>query len=242
MPRRWILLGASLGIVLVAGCPITPSPVRFQGAAVVSDTGSLVVNQANTVTVSTSVLDAEATVETVTVDLSAIGGPGTLPLPRAVTPNLWSVTLTVTPADLGTQQVNFTARDSNGSFGFNTISVEVVATGGGGGGNGTNAAPVLANAFVDTELLVGVPRSVLVAVTATDTDGTVQAVTADLRQIGGLENQVLTLSGTEENRWSATPTLTPPVAGTPTIVFTAIDNGGATRSLSTTTVVNNPIP
>ncbi len=228
-------------VVLVAGCPgsgnIGPKlfPPQLTGAAVAATGGTLTQNQVNAVRASASAVDIDGTVKTVTVDLSAIGGPGALPLAFDTASNLWIATTTVTPTVAGSRRATFTAVDNNGLSGTATATIDVV----GGGGNG---APLLTNPTATGALNANFVSQVTVSVTVTDTGGTITGVTADLLSVGGLNNQPLTLSATPGGLWSFTALVIPPSSGQKTITFTATDNLGATGTASTTVTVVTPLP
>lgn len=70
----------------------------------------------------------------------------------------------------------------------------------------------------------GQPCTIKISCVTTDPNGTVQAVCADLSQVGGPQAQPLTSSG---DLWSWTGTVTPTTPGTQTITFTAVDDRSA---------------
>lgn len=230
-------------LAMVAGCPgsgvigPTQTPPTVTAASATAPSGNLTLNQAGIVTVRVTVLAGTGTVESVSANLSAVGGPAAMPLVFDSTTNLWSASLTVVPTVSGSRRVTVTAVDSNNLTSQFTATINVVTSGGGG-----NVPPQLSNATATGSLVAGFVSQVSVSVTATDADGTVTSVIADLSQVGGFNNQQLTQSSTNTTQWAFTGLVTPTATGTRTITFEAVDNGGATGTAVATILVVSATP
>lgn len=92
-------------------------------------TGTLAQGQSGTITVSCIAMDTDGTVQSVTVDLSAIGGPSAQGLTLG-SGNQWSWFGSVTPPSGGTKTITFTATDNNGATGAGQASISVQEAGG----------------------------------------------------------------------------------------------------------------
>ena len=193
----------------------------------VSITGVPVRKQGGTVTVSCTASDPDGTIQTVQVDLSAVGGSATQGLVKG-TGNNWSWTGPVAPASLGTKIITFQAVDNEANSTSATTDIVVV-----------NAAPVI-SAPVATGLLVkGQPGNVTISCNASDPDGSVSSVTVNLAALGGLVAQPLTPGA--GNAWSWSGSLTPASDGSIPVVFTATDNEAATAQ-ATASLAVLPVP
>jgi hypothetical protein len=135
--------------------------------------------------------------------------------------------------------VTITALDSNNLTDQATATINVINPGGNGDGN---LPPQLTNAVASGSLVANFVSQVTVSVQATDPDGSIAGVTADLSQIGGSNNQLLTQSITNTAVWSFTGQLVPPSTGTQTILFEATDNQGATGTATTMILVGTATP
>jgi hypothetical protein len=110
--QRGLAASGITGIVLavLAGCAngggggTTDVAPNLAGASVTTPGGNLVLSQAALVTVSASVVQGTGTVQAVTADLAAIGGPAAQPLTLNTTTNIWTVVLTVVPTVAGNRQ------------------------------------------------------------------------------------------------------------------------------------------
>jgi hypothetical protein len=231
------------GLTTVASIGITVAAVAANTAPQMSNlvaSGSLMVHRPGTLSVSVTVRDSQDAVKTVTVDLSQVGGPATQSLAQGDN-SVWSWNGTLTPAISGSRQVSVSATDEHGLSSVAVTDVTVAVF--------KNTPPRVTSAFVSGVLVVNVPGRVTVSVNATDSDGTVQQVTADLSSIGGPPNQALSPAGA--TLWSASASVTPATTGTFSVTFTARDEVGGTTSAtasikvyapgSTGSVMKNPL-
>jgi hypothetical protein len=225
-------------IVLLTGCPggITiPLPPSIFSPSVTTPAGNLTQNQAGNVTVSAVVVGNSGVVTGVIADLTALGGSGAEPLTLSTIANTWSTTVTLTPTVAGTREVVITARSSNGLSSQATATITVTGTGGNGG---NNTQPVVSTPAITGTLTATFASTILLTVVATDPDGTVQSVVADLSPIGGLSAQPLFESVQTPTFWTFTGVVTPPTFGTLTIFVQATDDLGASTTVSTPVTVN----
>lgn len=141
---QWLLAGFLLAILACAGgCPSDTPFVPGTDLVAPNFTdvfayGALVQGQSGTVSVSATVVGLASPVNSVTADLSSIGGVAGQPLVRA-TGNFWTFAGVVTPPDGGIRTVAFTAVDAAGlsSSATTKISVGFNGTSGSGDGGGT---------------------------------------------------------------------------------------------------------
>ena len=195
-------------------------------------TGHLVRGKPGTVSVACSASDTDGTVQGVDANLSAIGGATAQPL--SLIGGTWTWNGTVTPLATGSKTVTFTATDNGGAAAATSTTISVSVP--------TNESPVLSNCSATGPLVFNKPGSVSVACSASDSDGTVQSVVADLSAIGGQTAQPLASNG---GTWTWNGTVTPPAAGLQTVTFTATDNAAATVTATATlsvSVPNNKLP
>jgi hypothetical protein len=235
-----LLVGTWLTLlVLLAGCPggITiPLPPSIFSPSVTTPAGNLVQNQAANVTISAVVVGNGGIVTGVTADLTALGGSATEPLTLSNIANTWSRTVTLTPTVVGTREIVITARSSSGLSSEATATITVTGTGGGGDGN--NAPPVVSTPTITGTLTATFASTIFLTVVATDPDGTVQSVVADLSPIGGLSAQPLFESVQTPTFWTFTGVVTPPTFGTLTVLVQATDDLGASTTVSAPVTVN----
>jgi hypothetical protein len=215
-------LGASATTSAAIAVATNQSPVVTAPAA----TGTLVRTQAGTLSVSCQAGDPDGTVQSVRADLSAVGGSATQSL--TFSSGAWTWSGTVTPTVAGTRTITFTAFDNQGASGSASTTIAVAAP---------NVAPSVTSPAATGTLVLNQSCAVSLSCTATDSDGTVQSVIADLSAIGGSSTRALSQSG---NTWQWTGSVTPAAAGTRTITFTATDDDGAATPVSTTIVVTVP--
>ncbi len=182
--------------------------------------------QSGIVTIYCMATDTDGTVQSVKADMSSIGGSNTQSLFN-YTGNMWAWNGSVTPSSSGSKTIIFTATDDDRATGTSTLTITVNSS--------SNSPPTITNPSVSGTLTQSQSGMVTVSCTASDTDGTVQSVKADLSQIGGSSTQALTKGS--GNTWSWSGSVTPP-SGTKTITFTATDNQGATESATATINVN----
>lgn len=222
---------------LLIGCPPSPpppggqvfSPPTVTGAAV---NGVLTQGQASAIEVTVTASDSDGLVEAVSADLRRIGGSQAQPL-EPQDNNLWRWGGVVVPPDAGTQRVFVIATDDDRLTDSFAVDVTVFSETDG------PIPPEISNLAVTGSLTTGLSSAIVISATVLDPDGTVQAVTADLLQVGGVSDQPLT-QGTG-NLWTFNGTLVPTVTGTRTITVNAVDNQGNVGSQTTTIVVSDPL-
>lgn len=190
-----------------------------------------VANVSISTTVSCTVTNSDNTVQSVTVDLTDLGGPGVQTLVKGAG-NVWSWTGGVSPSSGGQKSIAFLAKDVRGGAISEMLAVRVLLP------------PAISNMTITQPISRSQTALIAVSCQATDPDGTVQAVVADLRAIGGDDAQALTKGA--NNTWSWSGQLAPPGVGPTSIVFTATDADGVTSAAtfsfqfaSTTLVINN---
>ena len=103
-----------------------------------------------------------------------------------------------------------------------------------------NQPPAIKSPVLSGVLVQGQAGSLTVECVATDPDGTVQSVKADLSAINGDTAQPLDRGG--NNTWTWAGTLTPKTLGNRTIRFTATDDRGAVVIVSVTASVQPYVP
>lgn len=241
---KHLLAGASLAaMALLVGCPGTDGtnpiivPPVVAAASVTTPNGLVVQNQANTITVTATVVDISGTTQAVAADLSQIGGPAAQPLVFDNITNTWSSSLAVTPTVVGTRRVTITATDSNNRTGSAVATVSVTSSG------GSSTPPTLSNPTVIGSPISTFASQIAIAVTViSPTSTAIQVVIADLSAVGGLPNQLMTVSQQNPNVWVASVVVIPPSPGTFTVSFQATDILGGVGTTSTTVVVNAPTP
>ena len=183
--------------------------------------GILTQNQLGTVSASCTVTttDPNATVQSVTVDLSPLGASQPKQLVRG-TNNQWSWSGLVQPPTSGTLKITFTATDDKG----HTETADTMVT-----VNPPEISPLtVTNCSVTGSLSQNQTGTVTVSCTATDTDGEVQSVTVDLSPIGGSDAQPLAKGSGDIWSWSGK--VTPASEGLKKIPFTAKDNKNRTTT------------
>jgi hypothetical protein len=220
----------------VAGCPPqngTQPEVGFapviSGATV---TGNLMVGQPGEVTVVATLFDQDSEVRDVVADLSSLGGPAAAPL-QVSSGDTWVFTTTVTPPAAGTRRVTVTATDDVGLTDQFVATASVAATDG-------SFAPVLSGPSAVGVLFIGQVGTITLSVVATDPDGVVTAVVADLSAVGGPPEVVLVPGA--NNRYTFTGQVQPTVAGGRVITFVATDDTGSTDVAFANIMVNVPLP
>jgi len=95
-------------------------------------------------------------------------------------------------------------------------------------GCGDNNPPTISEATLTGSLAQDQAGEVTVSCSASDSDGTVESVVANLSAIGGSSAQALSDMGS--NLWSWTGTVTPTIAGLRNCTFTATDDFGGTKT------------
>ncbi|HUW81642.1 MAG TPA: SUMF1/EgtB/PvdO family nonheme iron enzyme [Phycisphaerae bacterium] len=135
-------------------------------------------------------------------------------------PGGWSSSLrnpTVSPSSTMIYTLTVTDSASPPQTDTDTVTITVNPPG--------NDPPEITHPSASGSLTEGQEGTVTVSCTATDTDGTVVSVTANLSQIGGSPTQAL--ANTTGNTWQWSGPVTPPSSGSKTITFTATDDDGA---------------
>lgn len=196
----------------------------------VTVTSGLTLGQPSTITLSCTVSDPGGTIQTVAADFSAIGGPKGVMLKAKG--NLWIWSGIVTASIAGSGVIMFTASDDKSTVATQPTNV-VVSTDTPSALAPANQPPAVVSLAATGNLIQGQICSVAISCTASDPDGTVRSVTADLSQIGGPALQALTNSGSQ---WTWSGTVIPPVTGSRTILFTATDDKSAV-GISTVSVL-----
>jgi alpha-tubulin suppressor-like RCC1 family protein len=102
----------------------------------------------------------------------------------------------------------------------------------------SNLAPLCSDAAVSGVLVSGQLCNISVGCLASDEDGSVQVVEADLSAIGGDSKQALALQ--TQGWWGWAGDVTPPASGTHTITFLITDDEGAAATVTYEVVVNAP--
>lgn len=206
-------------------------------------TGSLTQGQSSQIAVSCTVSDPDATAQAVAVDFSSLGGPAAVRLKASG--KVWTWSGIVTATVVGSGLITFVAVDERSAVTTQTTSV-VVAPASQDLPAVANQKPRLTNVTVTGDLVVGLSCNVTVSCGATDPDGTVQSVTADLSQIGGSASQPLTSSGGwygdgtsyGGGQWTWSGILTPRLSGTKAINLTAVDNRSATNTATAAATIS----
>lgn len=178
-----------------------------------------------------------ADVTAVTADLSQIGGPIIRPLER-IDDDDWGWSGRLIPQEAGERTVTYRATLDDGTFYSQTETVLVNdpdGGGGGGGGNGDNLPPEVTDEALTTTGIVGVRGATTLSCTATDQDGTVESVVADLSAINGPDDAALTHG--DGDTWSWTGDLTPLEEGDLTVPIVATDDDGATGTGEATSTI-----
>ncbi len=212
-------------IVVSAASTTNAAPTISDPAA----TGQLVCGQACTVNLTCTASDWDGTVQSVRGDLSSIGGPGSQSL--TLQSGQWKWSGSVTPPFAGTRTVTFTATDDDGASTTASATISVSA----------NHLPVVSVPAVAGALVQGQAGTISISCVASDADGPVASVRADLSVIGGPLSQALTLAN---GTWGWTGSVTPAASGTRTVTFTALDiqgaNGTAVATVGVATPQNQP--
>ena len=208
----------------VAGVPQDNMLPRVSGPAIV---GTLVEGRPGSITVSCDAMDPDTGVQTVVADLTAIGGPAGQLLAKGAG-DQWTWSGVVTPVNYGMQGISFTVADTEGATASISTSVRVMAV------------PRLTNLSMTGTPVRKQGGTVTISCTASDPDGTIQTVQADLTAIGGSATQALTKGAGDD--WSWTGVVIPLTLGAKTISFQAADNDMLTTSETTTVTVGNAWP
>ncbi len=191
---------------------------------------SPVQNEPYQITVSCTVVDIGGTVGLVMVDLSQVGGSGAQVMTQGNN-NIWSWTGTLSPSTSGLKKITFTAADIGG---LTTKGITYVTV------DSPNAPPVISNLLITGAFYEAQETATTLSCIVTDTDGAVKSVVADLSQIGGPNNQVLSLKEGTINEWTWSGKLTPPAQGNKQVMITATDNENATNIVTLPVLVGPP--
>lgn len=223
-------------VYLITGCPPqngTQPEVGFapiiSGATVA---GNLVQGQPGEVTVVATLFDQDGAVRDVVADLTALGGPAAAPLQPAGG-DTWFFMTTVTPPAAGTRRVTITATDDVGLRDQFVATASVASVDG-------SFSPVLSEPRAVGSLLVGRIGTIMLSVTATDPDGLVTEVVADLSAVGGPAE--VELIPEANNRYTFTGQVLPMIAGSRVITFVATDDTGSTDVAFANITVSVPTP
>lgn len=208
-------------------------------------TGDLIEGQSCSVTISCTTSDPDGTVESVTVNLTQIGGPASQTLTNngiwmagdnTVVPNgsttgsggQWTWSGTVTPGVTGSRTIVVSATDDKLAVATAAANVVVAEQG-----------LLVTNPAISNRLVQGRACSITLSCNVSISNGTVQSVTADLSSIGQSAPQVLTLEPAS-GKWTSTVLVTAPAIGAKTITFTATDGAGITATGSCEAGVLDP--
>ncbi len=160
--------------------------------------------------------DPDGSIQSVVADLSAIGIPGATSLQPGSSGWTWSGT--VNAQVMGEQTLTANVTDNEGLVTPATGKVTVV-----------DASPDGKVDPVVGTLVQGRDCVIKVSCAASDTDGTVSTVTADLSNIGGSNAQNMPFSATDgKYTWSGT--VHPLAWGDGYVTFTITDNDGVSRT------------
>lgn len=233
---QWSAAGCLLTAILccTTGCP--SSQHLLSGGATtpeITDTavdGSLTEGKPATIAVRASAVEVGGTIASVVADLSQIGGNASQSLDQT-DGNVWTWQGSVTPAHAGTWQVTFTATDPEGLTGTATASVGVTNSNGQIPSNTPgNSPPSITTPAASTSLMKDAPGELTLSVKATDPDGSVKSVTANLSEVGG--QSAAAMSPGDNDVWTFSGTVTPTAEGPRTIFIQAMDDLGATSSVN----------
>lgn len=202
---------------------IVAAPNADPSIGSVSVPAFLVCGEPNTVSLSCTATDSDGVVQSVTADLSAIGGAAGQHLTQSG--NVWQWSGSVSPTAAGSQMITITATDNRGASTTTSRTIQVVLP------------PTISDPLASGSLSEGSKGTVTVSCVASDSDGTVASVTANLLAIGGSALQTLWISG---DCYVWTGEVTPPNRGNWTITFTATDAQGVTASTTATIRVAAP--
>ena len=206
---------------------------------------NLISGQTCEVAISCAAADSDGQVKSVTADLSEIGGPASVTLTTAG--SVWSWTGTLTPPVAGSRTIRFTASDNDSAKVTYEVSV-VVSASPAPAVTGESSPPpssqpstsddaaslakiAIENVTVTGRMVQGRTCPITVSCSASDSNGIVQAVLADLSAIGGPAAQPLAL---QSDQWSWSGNVTPPTPGLLTVRIAAASDAPATASVDIT--------
>lgn len=178
------------------------------------------VGRASTFTVTTSVKDFDGTIQSVTVDLTALGGTSTQAMTSSG-PGTYQWSGSLTPPTYGTKTITLKVKDNDGGVQTATLSLNV------------SAIPTITSATVSGSFSWGRATNTTVTCVAADPSDPAPTVTVDLSPLGGQTTQAL--AGTN-GAYTWTGSLTPAAVGAKTITFTVKNSGGQvmTRDVAVT--------
>ena len=195
---------------------VTSAPPQISNVQVVSN---LIAGEAGPITISCEAVDPDGAVESVTANLAALGG-GIVSL--TANGSVWSWTGTVTPATAGYQSVTLTATDDSYVTTLASTTIRVLPT-----------AAVITNVQVSGILTIGQAGQMTISCDATNPNGTIQSVTANLGALGG---GTISLQANGSS-WSWTGAVTPITSGSKKIPLTAANGSGGSASVNATITV-----
>lgn len=176
--------------------------------------GALVQNSIGDLSLTCTVEAVGATVQTVTADLTDLGGIDSQAL--ALNGDKWTWANSILPVSQGPKTVRFTATDSLGMAAAGTANITVAPAIG---------APVITNVQAIGSLVEDASAALTVSCAATAEGTTVQSVTADLTAFGLSDTEPLVANG---DNWTWTGSVTPTSQGTKTITITATNAAAVT--------------
>ncbi len=203
----------------MGGCPqASPSqgPPAIDNAEVI---GTLQQGSSSDVTLSCTATDPDSEVDSVTADLSQIGGDNQQQL-ESVGQSKWSWSGKVATDKSGKQTVSVVATDTEGNTDSKEISVDVASR--------DNQPPSLEDVSLAGSLQQKQKGDLSISCKAKDHDSDSISVSADLSQLGGSCKQPL--DHVNHDTWSWSGQITCQISGTITITITAQDQYGAANS------------
>lgn len=203
------------------GTLTTDQPPSISNATVIGD---LTQEQPGMIVVSCMASDTSGMMQSVTADLSAVGGPSAQAM--SVYGTLWSWSGTVTPTTSGLQTITFTAtsQGSTTRTATATATMQVAAA-------SQPAAPPAQQPITISNIAVlgctvqGQACDVTLSCSVASRDGVVKSVSANLSQVSGPALQSLTKNG---NQWIWSGQITPAISGIKPIILTATNSSGTT--------------
>ena len=205
-----------------ATAQVMSAPPMISNVQVASN---LIAGQEGSVTISCDATDSDGAVESVTANLTAIGG-GIVFLNG--NGSSWSWTGAVTPVAEGYQSVTVTATDDSYATALASVTIRVLPT-----------PALITNVKVGGLLTIGQAGQMSVSCDATNPNGTIQSVTANLGSLGG---GIVSLQ-TSGSSWSWSGAVTPLASGSRKITLTATNSvGGTATADAMITVYVSPAP
>ncbi len=190
---------------------------------------SITNNAARIITVTATASDTNGTISGLSVNLSAVGGSSGFPMTN-IGGNNWRASYTVASGyAVGTKTLTVRAMDDAGNSSSNTALLNILST-------TPIGISIMSPSVTPTNILNNVPNIITISVVASDSNGSITGVTANLSPVGGSAS--FSLANTGGNNWSGTYTVAAGVSiGVKTIYITATDDSTFSRSISDTITV-----